>query len=463
MADPMINQSVNYGLKAMELEVTAMSTVADIVYQGIKMFDSNSSVRAMNSLIKSNQTEYIMCDIDEMQSLKSRLEKNGVGMDPNSRDKLEGVLPVIVKDEYGKERGMVIYNKKYHNIALDTLYMFNAERKGGLVDIKTLENYSDGMMKKIEDLDKTELLMFDKQCKMYNVPYCIQGPEDNKYDLIFADRDQEEMERIKMDSAITLSTPARDIYIKQLEYENKNALNIRYAVLNGVDKETNKNIEAGTTIVDRKGNVITFDKKGVYCVDSVTTKFYKRNSPDFKHSVDKFVCDLEKPVMLNSQEYKQYRLEKDKNQYLIQNERKKGCPVITEESIVKIGNNIKIRTDMEKNIVEKHPIQMVKRIEDCSIEETIFSFTDKENLNLNQVITNNESMEIEANYYSDAEAKFASWDIDDCSITARDIEIEQECINDYTPEDIDIQEDIYIDSLSEDIPHRDLEDHDLDL
>ena len=261
MADAMVSQGVNYGLKAIDITMNATATTAELLLQAMKMFDGNGSVRAMNKLIKNNETEYVMCDVDEMQTLKSRLEKKGVGVDKDTGKKMEGVLAVMVKDENGKERGMVVYNKKYHDLVVNTIRAFNAERQGGIVDFKSLDTYSDGRMKTINNIDKNELMLFDKQCKAYGVPYAIQGPENGKYEISFADRDRDEMERIRLDTATALTGKSAPIYIKQLEYENQTQLNIRQSVLTGKDKESNENIKVGTVVVDRDGRKIEFTKR----------------------------------------------------------------------------------------------------------------------------------------------------------------------------------------------------------
>ena len=153
MADAMTSQGINYGLKAIEISLSATSTVADIVYQALKMFDNDKAISSMNKLIKNNQTEYIMCDVDEMETLRKRLESRGVGIDPETGKRQEGALSIITKDEMGNERGMIVFNKKYHPLVLSTVRSFYAEREGGLVDPKTLVAYSQGMMKEIHGVD----------------------------------------------------------------------------------------------------------------------------------------------------------------------------------------------------------------------------------------------------------------------------------------------------------------------
>lgn len=448
MADAMVSQGVNYGLKAIDITMNATATTAELLLQAMKMFDGNGSVRAMNKLIKNNETEYVMCDVDEMQTLKSRLEKKGVGVDKDTGKKMEGVLAVMVKDENGKERGMVVYNKKYHDLVVNTIRAFNAERQGGIVDFKSLDTYSDGRMKTINNIDKNELMLFDKQCKAYGVPYAIQGPENGKYEISFADRDRDEMERIRLDTATALTGKSAPIYIKQLEYENQTQLNIRQSVLTGKDKESNENIKVGTVVVDRDGRKIEFTKRGVMCTDEFSQKFYKRDKPDFKKSVDSFFCDMNKPVILEKDEYAKYKLEYNKEYFLIKAEKQQGRPELSQEEMSILANELKQRDIIEKKLMKEHPTDFKERLENYSIEEATFDFDEKEKIQFKDILDKTNPNTLDEELYEVAEDKFLDWDIDDCSTTVEEIELEEEIIEGNVPTNIDIQEDMMLDDIS---------------
>lgn len=461
MADAMTSQGINYGLKAIEISLSTTSTVADIVYQALKMFDNDKAISSMNKLIKNNQTEYIMCDVDEMETLRKRLESRGVGIDPDTGKRQEGALSIITKDEIGNERGMIVFNKKYHQLVLSTVRSFYAEREGGLVDPKTLAAYSQGMMKEIHGIDKEELMMFDKQSKAYKVPYCVEGPENGLYTIRFGDRDQDEMEKIRIDTAVIMTSKAGNIYRKQLQYENDNFLKLRYAVLNGIDKDTDTQIMKDSVIVDRSGKTIAFENNGVRCTDTFNMKFYNKNNVQYKQNVNDFICGMQKPVLLTKEQYQAYKLETNKEEFLVETERKLGCPELTKDDLDLIAKEKRERDIIEGKLSQNHPVTMRERMDDFNLEESVFSFSEKERQNYEYNHDKGENIHIDENFFDDAESKYVGWELEDCNKTLDDIEIEEEVIEGHAPTNERIEEDIIMDEIAQTqddtSPHPDIE------
>lgn len=456
MADPSITQQVNYGLKSIEITLSATATMADIIYQALKMFDDDKAVRSMNHLIKNNNTEYITCDVDELETLKKRLELKGVGINKATGERQEGVLGVITKDDQNNRRGMIIFNKKYRELALDTVRSFYAERNGGVVDFNTLSSYSNGMMREIGGLTKEELLLYDKQCVEYKVPYYVSGPNYDLYTITFGDRDQEEMERIKVDAATAMTGQSAPIYKKQLQFENDNLITMRQAVFTG--ELNDKKIEKGTVIVDRSGKTITFDDKFVTCSDIFGQQEYKRKNGNFKYMTSDFVCSMDKPVILTPKEYQEYMLETNKSDYLIKKLRHQGCPELTKEDVKLLATEMRQRDILEKKLMKDFPRDMVDRPVSYNMEKQTFLFTEEEQKNFEKEFEKAKDIPPDKDYYEEFADKCENMETIVCDRDVESVETEEYVIDGRVPTNLDIRQEEILNELADKVPEADIPD-----
>ncbi len=453
MADANVSQMVNYSLKMVEIALTSVGTMSDVLYKALQMFEGNKHVRAMSQLIKNGEVEYVNCDVDEMETLRRRLEAKGVGVNPETGMKQEGVIPMIARGKDGNTQGMLVYNVKYHDLVVKEMIEFHAEQKGGVVTPRFLKQYGEGLYKEINNIDKDELILFDKECKNYNIPYCIEGPENDKYTIRFAARDTDEMERVRMNASIILAGKTKNLYRKQLMYENNNRLRIRNTVLNGTDIN-GKVIEKGTTIISRDGKRINFLPNAIESITETGMHIYKRNSPNFRDEINAIVSNMDRPVLMSQEQYREYCNSENKDDFLTDIEREQGKVKLSQEEIEELAKEMKQREQIEQKLSSEHAQTLRVDYSDYNLEQSLFSFKEAEKQNYEAVHDKAEVGQVDANFYDDAESNYVGWIITDSEKTPDEMILEEEVLE----SNLDLEEDFMID----DIAHSPYHDENID-
>lgn len=458
MADQSLTQSVNYSLKAIEISLTSITAMSDIIYKALKLFEGNKSIKAMNELVKNGETEFVRCDIDEMETLRRRLESKGVGMDAEKGIRQEGVLPIVTRGNDGKTEGMLVFNSKYHDIVIKEMTLFHAERQGGIVTSKFLENYGEGLFKEVSNLSNEELMLFDKECKNYHIPYCVDGPTNGQYTIRFASRDTDEMERVKMNASIIMGGKSNSLYRRQLAFENKSALDVRSMILNGKDKENNP-IEKGTVVVSRDGKKVTFSANAIECFDETGGHLYKRTNSNFRNEANVFITRMDRPVILNKEQYIQYKSEMNKDDYLNKIECKNGKPQLSSSEIVTLAKENRQRELVESRLCRDHDQIMKVEYTDYDLERKLFGMNEKEIEVYEKILSASEVDNIDEETYSDINEIYNNWNIDESDKTPDEMILEDDLMAGEFPQIVDIEEDNMIDNIAEDTPLMDDMDH----
>lgn len=199
-----------------------------------------------------------------------------------------------------EEQKNSIAQKLSQSGAIEKLY---AARAAGIVRNQVLlkhsmDNLGHASVKNIHDLSETEVLACSKRAEMYGLKIAVNGPNNEKYTMSFAQKDEYIMQRVYMDTKYDLYGQAGDLYKKQLEFEAGYYKQVMSSVLNKECPDGSK-IPDGCMLVGTKPEpIIGKDKKPV--LDANGYQVMARQTLDISRNRAKMNADLGNPKAAQS-------------------------------------------------------------------------------------------------------------------------------------------------------------------
>lgn len=428
-------QGINYGLKSLNLILSGTSIMSDVLFKTLKMCEKDPMVKAMRDVVGRGDAEFVFCNKDEMAMLQKKLKEAGVD---------------CVVGTYG-DKGMIITNKKDHEMAQETINKYYAAREhGGIIDKEMFESYSDNRAKQITGLDEAETSLFVKRCENNNVPVSVEGPDNGEYSIRFALKDESKINRIRLDVATELAGEAGKLLRNQLEYENKHFCEIQNAILNGKYLD-DKPLEKDSVVVDRDGKEIKIGNHSVELTDGNNKVTLNRPDDNFKNRLNLFMCEMNRPELLTKEQHEEFKNAVNKDDFLIDIERQNGRPSLSQSEMEIVAKAKRQREVVEEKLAQDHPDSDRMPFSDYNDEQSMFGFKEAERRNFEATHDMGESQHPDAVILDDASNNYRGWKIEDLQISVKDeIDMDQ-IVSGYemgTP-DYDFDRDLDFDDLDE--------------
>lgn len=266
-------------------------------------------------------------------------------------------------------------------------------------------DYSKNITREIKHgVSRDEAMIMAKVAKETGVPLFIDGPSGDKYTVYFADRDRNEMERVRRETAKIMASPLASKITKTLDWEAKNIKSINDGIISDKDNQ----IKKGTVIADESGRMMKFDRHNIKVEypketfkssgdllhrrdleihsDGSATLTIRRDMNDAENraAVTNELLKMKNPVILNpekAQEYNQIDSVKDKRDYVIDKARSKGRPYLDRDEIEILKHDQEINRLIEEKFSQNNPHQYIKQISALNINQDFWSFKQDEHVN----------------------------------------------------------------------------------
>lgn len=292
-------------IKAMQIPLSAEATAADLTYKILQLLMKDPANRDISSTVAKavkhqDATLIEVNDFGEAADLMKKFEENGiyyaakVSMQINGEDKV----------------GVVVMNQDLQQ-ALAVTDNFYAERFGGLCSSSFLESYSNGSMMEIKGLSAEETELFMSRCKEHHIPISVTGPENEQYRIRYAEKDSEKMARIRADTAVSMSGPAKDCYQHELEWSDRYTSAAMNAIISSKYPD-GASVQEGSALVGADGKSVEITRQYIKLYQGDTVKRISRNTTgkDLEQSITEvslFVKGMEQPVFLDQSQFRTFR------------------------------------------------------------------------------------------------------------------------------------------------------------
>lgn len=369
-----VERSLDLFFKLTNIYIQGPTNVMDVVKEALKYFDKDPAAKALKSYMKNGgQLDFSICLPQHAKEMSERLKDEGVIFLETSSMANGGVRMFVFADA-DKER----VNK--------VLKEFRAEHAiNGITDKSTFLAYAEGNAIKISNLDFVDAKLIEEHSAKRGIQIMIEEPEKGKFSILYAQKDEKVMNRIKADTAIELSGLAGQALKKQIEYENENYMKI---MRDASAWKYNRPFH----IVDLAGNHMKADKYGVTYEGKEGRITIERNESDFNERLNELMIKMRGPVRLTEKEYEKFQNTMNQKEFLIHADRNNGRPIYTKEEYSAIQEMIQKKELYELKLAMLEPDEC--KYEICIENEDMRMASFEELNDLNEQETKSKSDEL---------------------------------------------------------------------
>lgn len=240
-----VDRTISLLYKNTDLLLKATTTLTDVISAVLNQINSDKSAKFLqNHLNNGGKCEYIECSKELEKELTQKLREEGVCFVKTATATMDG-KKIIVFPDYESSTVNRIVNEYLceHN-------------KGGLTSKELVNEISEGHMRKVKDLNLHEAEMFIGMAKERGINVALEEPRQNKFNIVYAQKDEKIMSSIKMSAALLEAHP--DVYKVFKRHVWKHEEHIKKITLRAIIKEDNIPIY----FADKNGNtmIVTADK-----------------------------------------------------------------------------------------------------------------------------------------------------------------------------------------------------------
>ena len=287
------SREIMYFTQSMQLLTGGVGTVSDVLYKTLNLMKDDPVNKALADALKHDDA--VMYETDnfkEASELRKKLGENGIEFTAVAAYK-DKVYVVVPKGDM--ERAGEIVNDFYDS------------RSSGVYTADYINYYSNGNVREVKGLSEEEAILFVERCKGAHVPVNVEGPSDGKFRLRFAEKDLDKMNRIRIDTAVSMHGPAGNLYREQLKWRNDYGKAVLNSVITGKFPD-GRTVPEGSAIIDRSGKRIEVTKQYIKVFESGSSKSFSRNADAAlmrknMEEVSRFAKGMESPVFLSGKEY----------------------------------------------------------------------------------------------------------------------------------------------------------------
>lgn len=287
------SREIMYFTQSVQLLTGGVGTVADALYKTLNLMKDDPVNKALADALKHDDA--VMFEVDNFRQaseLRNKLSENGIEFTAAAAYK-DKVYVIVPKGDM--ERAGQVVNDFYDS------------RSSGVFTADYINFYSNGNVREIKGLSEEEAALYVERCKENHVPVNVEGPSDGKFRIRFAEKDLDKMNRIRIDTAVSMHGPAGQIYQEQLKWRNDYSKAVLNSVVTGKFPD-GRTVPDGSAIVDRSGKRIEVTKQYIKVFENGSSKSFSRNaSPEVMRKnteeISRFAKGMESPVFLSGKEY----------------------------------------------------------------------------------------------------------------------------------------------------------------
>jgi hypothetical protein len=339
-------QEIGYVITAVQMGLRFTTTMSGVVLKALQATEKTDPVaKALADSFRAGNAYYRIVELGTQDAVRQELERHGI---------------TAVSTNYG-DQGCVMFQAKDREAAdliIDDYLV--QQTMGGLVgDKAAFDHYARSQVMEIKDMDYANAQMFVDRCEQQHIPVMVEGPNNGKCAIRFAERDKDAIDRVSMDVAVMMSSPAHAAIQKQLDWREQNHVAVANAALNqrGFD---DKPLATGSVIVDMSGKTLEVNAHTLSLADDVKTVSLSKKRASTRQGqsqVQDFVVGMQEPVLLNPQQAAKYKKLKPEQQrdFLIDIERQQGRPVLSQAEQDALAQTLKQRAAVEQKLEMEHP------------------------------------------------------------------------------------------------------------
>lgn len=384
-----VEKNIDLSFKTMNLFLTGITSIFEVTEGLLEYCNQDPAANLLKKHIKSNgDLEFTACKKELAPNLEEKFRNAGIVF-LRTQNLANGGVTLFVYPSKDRERVEQILND------------FRAEhRESAIIDNSTMAAYSKGCVRSVNKLTYEEAVLFTEHAEKKGIPLVVEEPKQGAFKIIYAEKDQEIINRIKANVAMELSGLAGDALKKQLFYEERKAEYQTDLILNYEKSEP-------FYLVDLKGHQMKVDKKGVtyQSKDGVIT--VERTEPDFIERTNALYLGLKCPVFLSETQKREFENEPEKKKYLVEREKEQGRPSYSKEEYLAIREMMLKREMYEMKLALAEPDQAVFDI--CLENDEMRLATFEEYNDLNEEKANSSFTEKDERLFSEIREKMNNY------------------------------------------------------
>lgn len=388
-------QMINWFFQTAGLVLDTAQTTSDVVSRSLMPLDNDPYIHQLNVMIRNNE-----CNMQRL------VQKNGESAEDYKKridefkERVNEAGCFCHIQQSGND--FIIITKKEEANQINKILLSNSEH----IDNQTMNAISGGDIKEYRTDDIHVAYMFQKRCEKNNVPVKIDAVSEinnpnTVYKIRFSESDRDIMQAIKRNVAIDVSDKAKNIRARFMDYEvNKNLSNIN-SVLNLSEPQHYLVGEKGNTIKINPNSIVVISDAGAETIYEGRQKSLQKV---FNQRALYEVLKMGSTTLLTEEQYAQYMKAENKKDFLIDVEREKGKPVLTDAEKDILAKAERSRSLIENKLLQDHPEEISVDLNDYNNEESLNAFKSNEMINYEASHDATESGLSNATFLNDARA-----------------------------------------------------------
>ena len=336
--------------------------------------------------MKNGNTDTFYVNVEDVKEIQKQLKERGCECVVGTFDGVGTIITLANQRELVQE---VVD-------AYNTVHSFTTH-----TDAETLSSISNGEIVQLNLRDVDTAMFIKMRCEQNNIPYVL-NPSQSGYTIQFSEENRNKMELIKADVAYDLASPVSNIYRRQLRYEDNSYCKNLNDVLNGENIGTVLVSKTNGMVLNNNKNKVTIQNSNGEQITSIS-----RNDDSLFHSKTMAkMLEMGNSVMLTKEQYEQYNVAENKNDFLLNVERENGRPNITSEELDMLKKHESKRRLIEEKLTMEHFEEEKFDVSDYNSEQPLQCFMEKERDNMEHNHDIAESQQIDSTILDDASAMY---------------------------------------------------------
>ena len=313
-----VERTLDLFFKLTNICVQGPTNIMDVINEAFKYFAKDPAAKALKSYMKNGgQLDFTICLPQHAKEISERLKDEGIVFLETSSMANGGVRMFVFADA-DKERVDRVLSE------------FRAARElGGICDKSTFLAYAEGNVKKISNLELVDAKVIEEHAAKRGIQIMVEEPQKGKFSVLYAQKDERSMNRIKADTAIELSGLAGQALRKQIDYENDNYMKI-------MKNAAGWQYDNPFHIVDLNGNHMEVNKLEIIYEGKEGRITVDRKESDLNERVNVLMNKMRGPVRLSNKEYEKFQNAINQKEFLVHADRNNGRPIYTKDEYAAI-------------------------------------------------------------------------------------------------------------------------------
>lgn len=339
--------------------------------------------------------EFCTLEGRNLSALKKSLDRNGIPYTPINTTRDSGSEKIIIRD-----KDFYLLDRNLQETLLGA--------KGGITTKDDLWEYGKGDLLQLKGLSDVDVYMIQKEASRSGIPITVRNPELNKYNVLFARKDIDQIHKITTGLVYDKSDSS---YWKIREQEAKSLLKMRSEAL----KVATSKSKGSCWIVGTHGRDVLVSP---YHVDIKAGKdkpaISYRKKYDYK-LIKQEIARKGNCVVLTPEEYEKYkRLDRDgKDKFITDKYIENGFPARKQKDADIIKEHSEKRKLYERKLATSNPLNQFRTVSSYNEQVDLEGDAKAKRDNAEHVHDQNEIYQPNPQLLNDAEALYEQFDIDE--------------------------------------------------